>query len=96
MKVHEVIKRLQDNYSPDDDIIVTWWDYEAVMDILETTEYYPEDSRGFVEKWEDKKLTKEEFSDLAEDIEHYTELYANVWNLVSEYFSDIYENWKEV
>ena len=90
MKVHEVIKRLQDNYSPDDDIVVAWWDYEAVMDILETTEYYPEDSRGFVEKWEDKKLTKEEFSDLAEDIEDYTS-----WNHVSEYFSDIYENWKE-
>jgi len=90
MKVHEVIKRLQDKYSPDDDIVVALWDYEDVMNILGTTEYYPEDSRGSVEKWEDERLTKEQFSDLAEDIEGYTD-----WNLVSEYFSDIYENWKE-
>ena len=79
MKVHEVIKRLQDNYSPDDDIVVAWWDYDDIIHEL-----------GLNHVEDKEKLSKDEFSDLAEDIEDYTD-----WNLVSEYFSDIYENWKE-
>ena len=80
MKVHEVIKRLQDNYSPDDDIVVAWWDYNLTIQEL-----------GLSVQEAKRKLSKDDFSDLAEDIEHYTD-----WNHVSEYFSDIYENWKEV
>ena len=34
MKVHEVIKRLQDNYSFDDDIVVAWWDYNLTIQEL--------------------------------------------------------------
>ena len=79
MKIHEVIKRLQDNYSPDDDIVVAWWDYNFTIQEL-----------GLSVEEAKRKLSKDDFSDLAEDIEHYTD-----WNLVSEYFSDIYENWKE-
>ena len=79
MKIHEVIKRLQDNYSPDDDIVVAWWDYNDIIHEL-----------GLNHVEDKEKLSKDDFSDLAEDIEHYTD-----WDLVSKWFSDIYENWKE-
>ena len=79
MKIHEVIKRLQDNYSPDDDIVVAFWDYNDTIQEL-----------GLSVEEAKRKLSKDDFSDLAEDIEDYTS-----WNHVSEYFSDIYENWKE-
>ena len=79
MKVHEVIKRLQDNYSLDDDIVVAWWDYNLTIQEL-----------GLSVEEAKRKLSKDDFSDLAEDIEHYTD-----WDLVSKWFSNIYENWKE-
>ena len=79
MKVHEVIKRLQDNYSPDDDIVVAWWDYNLTIQEL-----------GLSVEEAKRKLSKDDFSDLAEDIEHYTD-----WDLVSKWVSNIYENWKE-
>ena len=79
MKVHEVIKRLQDNYSPDDDIVVAWWDYNDTIHEL-----------GLNHVEDKEKLSKDDFSDLAEDIEHYTD-----WDIVSKWFSNIYENWKE-
>jgi len=77
-KVAEVIKELQQRFKPDDDIVVTWWDYNDTIHEL-----------GLNHVEDKEKLSKEEFSDLAQDIEHYTS-----WNLVSEYFGDIYENWK--
>ena len=79
MKVHEVIKRVQANYSFDDDIVVAWWDYNLTIQEL-----------GLSVEEAKRKLSKDDFSDLAEDIEHYTD-----WDLVSKWFSNIYENWKE-
>ena len=89
-KVAEVIKELQQKFNPDDDIIVNFWDYERVMNILGTIEYYPEDSKGAVENWNDKELTKEQFSYFAEEVERYSN-----WGIIAEYFGDIYEDWKD-
>ena len=76
-KVTEVIKELQQRFKPDDDIVIQYWTKEDIEN-----QFHAE---GVMHK--DKVLTAEQFSDLAEDIEHRTS-----WNLVSEYFCDMYDD----
>jgi len=73
-KVAEVIKELQQRFKPDDDIVIQYWTKEDIESVVLDN---------------DAVFTAEQFSDLAEDIEHYSN-----WDIVAEYFGDIYENWK--
>jgi len=69
-----VIKELQQRFKPDDDIVIQYWTKEDIESVVLDN---------------DAVFTAEQFSDLAEDIEHYSN-----WDIVAEYFGDIYENWK--
>ena len=79
-KVAEVIKELQQRFKPEDDIVIQYWTKEDIESVV------LDNDAVFLK---DDNLTAQQFSDLAEDIEHYSN-----WDIVSEYFGDIYENWK--
>ena len=78
-KVAEVIKELQQRFKPDDDIVIQYWTKEDIERQFQVHEVLDNNA----------VFTAEQFSDLAEDIEYYSN-----WDIVAEYFGDIYEDWK--
>lgn len=48
MKVKEAIEALSKNYSPDDDICISWWDIDLFKGSLEDAEM---DEKEIVKRW---------------------------------------------
>ena len=78
-KVAEVVKELQQRFKPDDDIVIQYWTKEDIERQFQVHEVIHKD----------RVFSAEQFSDLAENLEHYSN-----WDIVAEYFGDIYEDWK--
>tara|TARA_R110000851_G_scaffold254040_1_gene406534 strand:- start:852 stop:1094 length:243 start_codon:yes stop_codon:yes gene_type:complete len=71
MKAKDLIAHIQNDYQPDDEIIVAWWDIKAFTDVENPTNIKPAHWDKFVQHIGDEKDWSVEHEDIAEMYEEW-------------------------